>query len=154
MSLYKIGELARLTDTTTRTLRYYEELNLLEPSRTESGQRLYSEQVFDRLNLINQLKAGGFSLNDIKDLFDSWRNPETGHEAARETMTRMELKLKEISELQDRLERLKKEISGLVEYLHSCTGCSSKPSLDSCQSCDKHDQHVADPMLIRILKRS
>ena len=40
--LWRIGEVAKLTGVTTRTLRYWEELGLLQPaSRTEGGERVY-----------------------------------------------------------------------------------------------------------------
>jgi len=46
----KIGELAKLSGTTTKTIRYYELLGLLhEQERTDSGYRLYEEQDVERL---------------------------------------------------------------------------------------------------------
>ena len=55
MKTYKIGELAQITSNTTRTLRYYEELGLLEPVRNTSGQRLYGEDALTRLGFIGEL---------------------------------------------------------------------------------------------------
>ena len=46
----KIGELAKRSGATTKTIRYYELLGLLhEPERTESGYRLYEEKDVERL---------------------------------------------------------------------------------------------------------
>jgi DNA-binding transcriptional MerR regulator len=62
--LWRIGEVAKLTGVTTRTLRYWEELELLQPSsyRT-SGERLYSPADVARVNRIRNLQELlGFSL--------------------------------------------------------------------------------------------
>src|SRR4051812_2091034 len=72
-NLYKIGDLAELVGATTRTLRYYEEMGLLVSVRNASGQRLYDEGAVTRLKFINELKSGGFSLNEVKGFFDAWR---------------------------------------------------------------------------------
>lgn len=65
----KIGEVARLTGLTTKTIRYYELLGLLrEPTRTESGYRLYGANDIERLKFIRKAKRLGFSLTEIRDI--------------------------------------------------------------------------------------
>ena len=55
--LYKIGEVMRFTDLSRQTLHNYTMMGLItEAERTESGHRLYSEDVFDRIEEINRLK--------------------------------------------------------------------------------------------------
>ena len=62
----KIGELAKKSGATTKTIRYYELLGLLpEPERTESGYRMYEEKDVERLIFIKKAKGLGFSLTDI-----------------------------------------------------------------------------------------
>ena len=61
----KIGEVAKTAETTTKTIRYYELLGLLEkPERTESGYRMYSPDDVDLLEFIKKAKqfivADGF----------------------------------------------------------------------------------------------
>jgi MerR family transcriptional regulator, repressor of the yfmOP operon len=66
--LWRIGEVAKLTGVTTRTLRYWEELELLHPSsyRT-SGERLYSPADVARVNRIRDLQELlGFSLAEVR----------------------------------------------------------------------------------------
>ena len=66
--LWRIGEVAKLTGVTTRTLRYWEELELLRPSsyRT-SGERLYSPADVTRVNRIRNLQELlGFSLAEVR----------------------------------------------------------------------------------------
>ena len=63
----RIGEVARRTTTSVKTVRYYDELGLLPaPGRTESGYRLYGEREVIRLSFIRKAKRVGFSLEEIR----------------------------------------------------------------------------------------
>ena len=66
----KIGDVAREVGTTTRTIRYYEEIGLLEAGdRPAGGQRVYDEADVERLREILRLKdALGISLDELRDL--------------------------------------------------------------------------------------
>lgn len=67
--VFHIGELAEKCKVNKETIRYYERLGLiLEPSRTESGYRIYTEQTVDRLNFIKRIQELGFTLNEIDKL--------------------------------------------------------------------------------------
>ncbi len=69
--LLLIGEVARITGFSTKTLRYYEEVGLVRPaSRTEAGYRLYGEPEVARLEFIKQAKRIGLTLKEIKELID------------------------------------------------------------------------------------
>ncbi|WP_339319095.1 MerR family transcriptional regulator [Paenibacillus sp. FSL R10-2734] len=64
---WKVGELAKLTGLTIRTLRFYDQIGLFSPSgQTESGHRLYNELDLSRLQQILSLKGLGLSLEEIK----------------------------------------------------------------------------------------
>lgn len=63
----KVGDLAKQTGVSVRTLHYYEEIGLLSPShRTEAGYRLYDEADIIRLQQIVSLRQIGFSLEQIR----------------------------------------------------------------------------------------
>lgn len=67
-TLWQVGELARQTGLSVRTLHYYEEVGVLNPSgRTEAGYRLYSEADVVRLQQIKSLRQLGFSLEEVRD---------------------------------------------------------------------------------------
>ncbi|MDQ3855169.1 MAG: MerR family transcriptional regulator [Chloroflexota bacterium] len=69
---WKVGELARQTGISVRTLHHYDELGLLKPSRrTEAGYRLYTECDVGRLQRIVSLRSLGFSLEEIRHCLDS-----------------------------------------------------------------------------------
>ncbi|VTR62806.1 MerR family transcriptional regulator [Actinobacillus pleuropneumoniae] len=64
---WKVGDLAKLTGLTVRTLRFYDQIGLFSPSgQTESGHRLYNESDLSRLHQILSLKELGLSLEEIK----------------------------------------------------------------------------------------
>jgi DNA-binding transcriptional MerR regulator len=68
----KIGELAKQTGLSIRTLHYYDEIGLLSPShRTEVGHRLYSDQDIIRLQQILSLRQLGFSLHEIRECLEN-----------------------------------------------------------------------------------
>lgn len=67
----KVGEIAKQTGVSVRTLHYYDEIGLLSPSyRTETGYRLYVEDDIIRLQQIVSLRQIGFSLEEIRKCLD------------------------------------------------------------------------------------
>ncbi|WP_261304384.1 MerR family transcriptional regulator [Paenibacillus andongensis] len=66
---WKVGEIAKLTGLTIRTLRFYDQIGLFSPSdQTDSGHRLYTESDISRLHQILSLKELGLALEEIKSL--------------------------------------------------------------------------------------
>lgn len=68
--MYRIGEFSHLCETTIKTLRHYDKINLLKPTKVDNltGYRYYEENQIKTLEKIKQLQYAGFSLKDIKDL--------------------------------------------------------------------------------------
>jgi DNA-binding transcriptional MerR regulator len=72
MARLLIGEVAKLLGVTTKTIRYYEEIGLLDkPARTEAGYRLYHPRHLLQFFRIKQLQALGLSLDHIQSLLKS-----------------------------------------------------------------------------------
>jgi DNA-binding transcriptional MerR regulator len=70
----RIGELAELTGTTPRTIRYYEEIGLLggEPERTQGKHRCYTQADIDRVREIIRLRdLLGLSLEQLSQLLEA-----------------------------------------------------------------------------------
>ena len=66
---YRIGELAAKVGMTERTIRYYEEVGLLESvKRLEGGTRVYTDDDVRRLKFIRKLKVLGLSLQEMAEL--------------------------------------------------------------------------------------
>jgi DNA-binding transcriptional MerR regulator len=67
----RVGELARRTGLTVRTLHHYDAIGLLKPSlHTEAGYRLYTAGDVARLQQVRSLRQLGFSLDEIRDCLD------------------------------------------------------------------------------------
>src|SRR5918992_1429172 len=67
----KVGELARRTRLTVRTLHHYDAIGLLRPSlHTEAGHRLYTAGDVARLQQVLSLRQLGFSLEEVRDCLD------------------------------------------------------------------------------------
>jgi len=66
---YRIGELAARLGMTERTIRYYEEVGLLDSvKRLEGGTRVYTDEDVRRLKFIRKLKVLGLSLQEMAEL--------------------------------------------------------------------------------------
>jgi MerR family transcriptional regulator, repressor of the yfmOP operon len=72
-TLRRIGDVAEVTGLTSRTIRYYEELGLLNPAAHVSGaNRRYDEEDVERLLLIKRLReVVGLSLADVKTFLET-----------------------------------------------------------------------------------
>ena len=70
---FKIGEFSKLMQVTIKTLRLYEQKGLLQPDEVDenSGYRYYKLSGMQRLVAIRNLQKMGFSLSEIKEIFDS-----------------------------------------------------------------------------------
>lgn len=74
---YTIGDLAKEFDLTTRAMRFYEDMGLLQPERTGPGgrNRLYSARDRTRLKLTLRAKRLGLSLSEAKEIIDLYDSP-------------------------------------------------------------------------------
>ena len=78
---YSISDLAKEFDLTTRAMRFYEDMGLLQPERSGPGgrSRIYSGRDRARLKLTLRAKRLGLSLTDAKDIIDMYDSPrDTG----------------------------------------------------------------------------
>jgi len=66
---YKISDLAKEFDITTRSIRFYEDEGLIQPER-KGSMRIYNRRDKTRLKLILRGKRLGFSLAEIRELFE------------------------------------------------------------------------------------
>lgn len=71
--MLSIGEFSNICKVSTKTLRYYAEIGLLEPSEVnpENGYRYYAIEQLEKMLFINRLKAYSFSLEEIKEALHS-----------------------------------------------------------------------------------
>ena len=74
---YTIGDLAKEFDLTTRAIRFYEDMGLLQPERAGAAgrSRVYSTRDRTRLKLTLRAKRLGLSLTEAKEIIDSYDSP-------------------------------------------------------------------------------
>ena len=107
--MFSIGDLAKISRMTVRTLRYYDEINLLKPSRVSEGNhRYYDEKAVEKLQNIIFLKDLGFDLETIRSILN---------EKVKSSKELLKLKLEMIVEEQERLEQKKQRIKMLLEVM-------------------------------------
>ena len=103
-----IGDLARLSDITPSTIRYYEELGLLTaPPRSEAGYRHYADTTIDELRFIKKGQGLGFTLEEIGEILKISRGGEApcSHvlELAQRNLAAAEERIRHLQAFRDRL---------------------------------------------------
>ena len=107
---YTISELSTRLDVTPRTIRYYEELGLLQPER-QQNRRQYTERDRVRLQLILRGRRLGFSLSEIQDMLDLYAADPSEVTQLRDVLRRGEAKLAEVEAQIRDLEAVRIELS-------------------------------------------
>ena len=111
MRYYKIGQLASLVAVSPRTIRYYEEIGLLNSMRRLEGRRrVYTDQDYQRLKFIKRLKHLGLTLAEIHELEAIYQIHRTNKKILPKLLELLESHVKKIDERIRNLEKLKSEI--------------------------------------------
>ena len=118
---YTIGEAAKKLQVSTRTLRFYEEKDLVRPAYTEeNGYRFYEKDQIRQLELILFLKELGFSLKQIKMLIQDEHGNQSVELLLKEQYQENQQKIEEISKKQAQIKHLQKiKLSRAVLTNHS-----------------------------------
>lgn len=102
--LLQIGEVAQLLGVTTKTIRHYHKVGLLqEPERTESGYRLYNAQDLLRLKQIRHMQAFGLPLKHIKTMLGDAASEHTLHEILQALDTELASQVRVLEERRARI---------------------------------------------------
>ncbi len=130
--------MARMSGNTLRTVRFYEEAGLLRPAeRSEGGHRLFADQQLYRLELVTDLRAAGFSLEEIRDVLEAKQRAASGSDAARELVRRLDRHLKRLRGRLDLLGRLVRDLEQARKVLARCPHCGRVDfSPERCARCE------------------
>ena len=113
----RIGELAQASDTSAKTIRFYEEISLLPPAqRAENGYRLYDTEDVRRLRFIRNARGLGFSLDDLKEVLAL---RDQGEAPCRYVAHLLEAKAAEIEERVRQLQELQQDLQQLLHQAAS-----------------------------------
>lgn len=107
---YKIGEISKLYNIGTDSLRYYEDLGVLKPRRNENGYRMYSIGDIRTLNILRELRSIGFSIKEIKEHLENYDVAQTLDMFTEAT--------ERINQRQEELEQIKRNVLERIEELN------------------------------------
>jgi len=124
MTLLTIGQVAKATQVTVETIRFYEKQGLIPlPGRSEAGYRQYRPDTVKRVFFIQRTKEVGFTLKEVKELLLLRQKPGT-------SCTEIKLlsleKIAEVEKKMHDLERIRKALSRMVMR------CSGSGDLSGC----------------------
>ena len=118
MKYYKIGQLANLVGVSPRTIRYYEEIGLLNSiKRMEGGKRVYTDQDCQRLQFIKRLKHLGLTLAEMQELENIYRIHRTNKKVLPRLLELLDGHVEKIEERVQNLEKLRSEILAYHERI-------------------------------------
>ena len=117
-ALYSVSQLARQLGVTARTIRFYEDKGLINPSRAGTT-RVYTPRDRARLMLILRGKRLGFSLREIKDYLDLYDIDPTQHTQVRQLLTGVR---KRIAKLQEQRAALEQSLAELADIERQAEG--------------------------------
>lgn len=115
-SVYTISDLAKEFGVTTRAIRHYEDEGLLNPDRDGSN-RLFSQRDRVRLKLALRGKRLGFSLAEIRELFDLYDNARDERAQVEALLAKLE---KHRTELEQRREDLTVMLNEITFFENQC----------------------------------
>jgi DNA-binding transcriptional MerR regulator len=119
-ALEKIGAVASRSGLTVKTIRFYCDEGLIQPSsRSEGGYRLFDEGVFAELALIRTLRAMEISLPDVRRILEARRS---GICTCSDLKARIRSKAGEIGEKIVAMQNLQSELFGLLNSWEACGG--------------------------------
>jgi MerR family copper efflux transcriptional regulator len=134
-----IGNAAEKSGLSAKTIRYYEDIGLLQADRADNGYRDYSMSDVHRLRFLQRSRSLGFSVEECRQLLslysDKDRESATVKAIARAKLTEIDRKLAELTELRDTLRHLVRNCHGdkrpdcpIIEGLASQDRVSHPPS--------------------------
>lgn len=107
----RIGELARATGETVKTLRYWHMEGLMEAERSESGYRLFAPDMVERASLLRRAQALGLTLADAREVL---RLREAGVRPCEHVRDRVAQRLEDVRRRLRELRALEAELTGIL----------------------------------------
>ena len=110
-----INQLAKQTGTPIHTIRYYENYGLFKGKKNAAirtnNYNWYDEEVIQKLELIKEAKAVGFTLSEIKGLIDAWYNKRLSEQKKKAIL---EKKMADIEKRIEHLQQMKQLIAECI----------------------------------------
>jgi len=111
-----IGRAAEKTGLSVKTIRYYEEIGLVDADRAENGYRDFGDRQITQLRMLAQARHLGFGLEECRELLDLNADPDRASRdvqaLALRNLDAVRSKIRQLQDLEAELERLIQECHG------------------------------------------
>lgn len=125
--LLSIGQLAKSTRESVKTLRYWTDLGILDTVRADNGYRYFQTTMQERVNFIRNAQALGFSLNEIKDILalrqDGTRPCDHVRDELRKHLENVQLRIRNLEQLAYALNKHLSWAEDNTELICDTEGC-------------------------------
>ncbi len=151
-TLLTTGDMARLSNSTLRTVRFYEQEGLIEPVPREDGEhRYFARDELHKLQLAVDLREAGLSIQAIKELFALKKDAGSPAEATRRMSGVLEAQIQEMQRKIATLRRLREELASVVSVISECRECCQVDRFpEPCRGCEVMKQPEL-PRAVRVL---
>lgn len=110
-----IGTASEQSQLPVKTIRYYEDIGLVRPLRSDNGYRDFSETDLQRLKFLQRSRSLGFSIEECRELLSLY---EDGDRASADVKAITQLKILEVDRKIAELQSLKKVLTTLSDACH------------------------------------
>ncbi len=132
--LLQIGEFAKLAGTNLRTLRYYEEMGLINPvQRSEGKFRFYSPAQVKRVAAIKRLQGLGLTLKEVQDIMVP--SPSDLSDAMQDMAMALDKQIELVGSRLESLQREHQELQMARAKLEDCRNCEDTLGSEACVGC-------------------
>ena len=111
-----IGEVAVISGLQAKTIRYYEDIGLVKPSRDTNGYRTFRTRDAHKLTFLSRARKLGFSIEDCRKLLALWaddgRASADVKALAKDHLTVIDEKISDLREMRETLDHLVRECAG------------------------------------------
>ncbi len=111
-----IGNVAEKSGLPAKTIRYYEDIGLIKPDRGCNGYRAFAETDLHKLRFLGRARSLGFSIEECRALMalydDQSRASSDVKQIARQQLSQIEVKIRELLEMQETLTELVEACAG------------------------------------------
>ncbi len=110
-----IGEVAEATGLPPKTIRYYEDIDLVRPARAPNGYRDYSDEDTHRLAFVQRARSLGFTIDECRQLLSLYDDKER---ASSDVKALALEKIAEIDRKREELLSLRSTLNSLADHCH------------------------------------
>lgn len=113
-----IGDVSKRTGLPVKTIRYYEDIDLIRPRRDTNGYRVFGETDMHKLAFLGRARALGFSIEDCRTLMALYEDE------SRASADVKHLAQEHLHQIEDKIEQLQSMRATLNDLVNSCAGDS------------------------------